>query len=158
VDAELPKHEVVLYFGHGRRDSLGLHKPPKAIIDDGNVQDVREVLVAIACSAGSGLGVNNFSNGHGRAFLGFDNRIYHPARTTWPVNFAYEIALSEFLEGVTLGETAEKLKDGLRGAAQDYLDNHRRFRLSKGEAFYCFFGVRSNIDAVACLGNGGITI
>src|SRR3712207_9102363 len=60
VDSMLTNNAVVIYLGHGDEDWLG---PIGArLIDSGNVQNVQQVLVAIACKAARKLGLTNFGS------------------------------------------------------------------------------------------------
>jgi hypothetical protein len=150
VDKELPNHAVVLYLGHGQVGSLGASGLP--LIDLANQQHVQHTLVAIACHAGAGLGPQHFGQSTTRAFLGFDTYLAHPAKAVGRANQVYEQTLGALLSGRILDDVATDMRRELPKAAQDYLTNRVSYGLARGEALGFFFGLRSNVIALRCVG------
>ena len=150
VDKELPTHDVVLYLGHGQRDSLGTSGLP--LVDIANEPHVQEILIAVACHAGAGLGPHHFGQSTTRAFLGFDTYLIHPAKAFSRANDVYEQTLAGLLSGATLDDLSNDLRSEFPKAAKDYLDKRVSYGLARGEALSCFAGLRSNVLAIQSLG------
>jgi hypothetical protein len=150
VNAELPV-DVVFYFGHGKRDYLG--STGNSLLDSANEKDVVQILVAIACLAGAGLGNTYFQPSTSRAFIGFDTYLFHPAKVAGRANDAYETALVNLLTGSSVDTVSNALDGEFRQAANDYITKRGSYGLTDAEALVVFFGLRSNILAKVCLGD-----
>ncbi len=73
VDQALKTGQVVLYFCHGERDSLG---QGPVLIDSSNVGDVAGgIILAFACHSAKELGPTAIQNGI-NAYLGFDDWLF----------------------------------------------------------------------------------
>lgn len=151
VEGQLSSQEVVVYFGHGLRDSLG--SPGLPLIDSANDHRIQSTLIAIACYSGAGLGPNLVAASASRTFLGFDTILNHPARAFSRANDAYEQALSGLFSTATVGAVAADLRKNLLQAATYYLTNRGMLKLSRGDAIIIHNGLRSNVLAVVCLGD-----
>lgn len=153
VDAEIANADCILYFGHGQMDALGASG--KRLVDDQNLAP-HQVLVALACHSGAGLGPTVFGSGvkvlYGQgasgAFVGFDKVLLHPARRPSRANQAYENALLVFVAGGSVLELASDLASELLTAADDYLARR------SPDALFCFAALRSNAVGISLHGTG----
>jgi hypothetical protein len=156
VDQELLNHTLVIYFGHGQRDSLG--SPGLPLVDIGNEQDVQKILIAIACKAAAGLGNNYFAQSNTGAFIGFDTYLIHPTKAFARANDAYEVTLASLMSGSIMDDVGRDMRNELQQAARDYLVNRASYRLVRGEALNFFAGLRSSALALQCIGNTQLSV
>lgn len=145
VDSAIKQADVVFYFGHGQLDFLG--KSGTRLVDDQNLGSA-QVVVAIACEAGGGLGPAVFTAGVRGAFLGFAGPLGHPTRHPSRANQAYENALVRSLNSGTVSALESDLKNELLNAANDYL-----LRGTIDDILY-FMALRSNTVGLTLSGNG----
>lgn len=151
VDATLPNSEVLLYFGHGSTNHLGANQP---LVDAQNLRD-DQLVIAIACHAGAGLGPQVFGSTASGGFIGFDCPLIHPRKSPSRANDAYETALDSFLCSVVLLQVKSALEGELLRAANDYLTKPVRYRISRMEALIVFASLRSNTIGLVRHGDSG---
>jgi hypothetical protein len=144
VDVEIANAKCILYFGHGQVDALGASGKP--LVDDRNLAS-HQVVVALACHSGAGLGPTVFGAGGSGAFVGFDKVLLHPARRPSRANQAYEDALLIFVAGGSVGDLVSDLASELLTAANDYLGR------GSPDALFCFAALRSNVVGLTMIGN-----
>lgn len=145
VDTAIAGANYIFYFGHGQTDYLGASGTK--LVDDQNLGS-SQVVVALACHSGAGLGPAVFSAAAATgAFVGFDKPLLHPARRPSRANQAYENALLPFVAGGTVTDLISDLDRELLIAANDYL------AARSGDRLVCFAALRSNTLALSLSGN-----
>jgi hypothetical protein len=149
VDAEIAGADFIFYFGHGQTDYLG--NSGTRLVDDQNLRST-QIVVAVACYSGAGLGPAVFSTGLSGAFLGFDGPLGHPRRNPSRANQAYENALLRFLSGSTVTDLKSDLTTELLDAAQDYL------KVRTPDSLMSFMALRANTVGLSLSGNENATV
>ncbi|WP_131816210.1 hypothetical protein [Mycolicibacterium porcinum] len=144
VDAAIAQADFVFYFGHGQVDYLG--KSGTRLADAQNLRPT-QVVVAIACDSGGGLGPAVFNAWASGAFLGFDVPLGHPTRHPSRANQAYENSLAKFVSSGTVSDLENDLKAELLDAANDYLGRGTM------DDFFAFAALRSNMVGLKVSGN-----
>lgn len=137
VDAEIVRHEHMLYFGHGTVDALvatpKMFRTQIDLVDAANT--CGGVTVAVACLSADSLGPTTTSRpSTADAFLGWRNKMSWPPKAPEPIGDAIYDGLEVLMTGGTIGDTQTELQLQFDVAHERYgNDGPAIFGLTSGE-------------------------
>lgn len=148
--------DALLYFGHGKRASLG---KTTAVLDAHNVQAVADcIVVAFACWAGDAYGPAIVSQGAGssaKAFIGFDDYLMVYKNPASMCGSGFELALTRLTATGAVRDVFDTMRDELKAVWDDYM-----FGSKKGapDAKLIALGARFNRRVAVLLGDATATL
>ncbi len=119
VDAGLPAHDAILFFGHGTPTKL--RAATVNLVDATNVGlAAQKAVIAVACSSADILGTTAISQGV-IAYLGFTKKLLwvtgDPDTQFQP---AFSAGIEKFMNGATIDDAAVEIRSKLQSVVDYY--------------------------------------